>query len=497
MDELEYITLNALMMCDQGAAPDFFKPTYNTKVKIHGCLVATNKDATPLINIPSFKVCKITGGPCVPATIPMTWQDTWQVKVKGINSLIGKSSCRCPVGGKVEFMTSGQVPLPDDAAQEVKEMQDQAQKELDDSGQGNSVGEAGLVEGMIPVWGSGRDLINDIQTGDVGGSLMNAGFLIWDVASIAVGVVSFGTGTVAMQGAKAGIKGAIKAGAKAVSKEALQQMGKAAFKKLGKSALKSAEKLQAKLCNITKVFGCFTAETLIQTPTGLQCIKDIKVGDEVFSFNEEIQKVTIRKVTYLFEEEVQEILEIETEEEVISTTRNHPFFVNGEFKDAEQIEIGEYLFTCNGNLVKVLSLNYIPKVCKVYNFEVGEDHCYFVGKEGVLVLNICPKLLESLLSQVPDAFKGMFKCKEYAEALKKILQEKGIEGAEVFLKSDTGFIWSEALGKTITTNGDHVGIKVKDLIFDNLNPKGIPYEKWLEDLGVGFPGMQKPIINPF
>lgn len=46
MDELEYITLNALMMCDQGGAPDFFKPTYNTKVKIHGCLVATNKDAT-------------------------------------------------------------------------------------------------------------------------------------------------------------------------------------------------------------------------------------------------------------------------------------------------------------------------------------------------------------------------------------------------------------------------------------------------------------------
>ncbi len=93
---------------------------------------------------------------------------------------------------------------------------------------------------MIPVWGSGRDLINDIQTGDVGGSLMNAGFLIWDVASIAVGVVSFGTGTVAMQGAKAGVKGAIKAGAKAISKEALQQMGKAALKKLSKEALKKS-----------------------------------------------------------------------------------------------------------------------------------------------------------------------------------------------------------------------------------------------------------------
>jgi G:T-mismatch repair DNA endonuclease (very short patch repair protein) len=62
MDQLEYITKNALMICDQGGAPDFFKPTYNTTVKIHGCLVATNQDAIPMANIPSFKVCKLTQG---------------------------------------------------------------------------------------------------------------------------------------------------------------------------------------------------------------------------------------------------------------------------------------------------------------------------------------------------------------------------------------------------------------------------------------------------
>lgn len=401
MDELEYITKDALMMCDQGAAPDYFKPTYNTKVKIHGCLVATNKDAAPLINIPSFKVCKITGGPCTPATVPMTWQDTWQVKIKGINSLIGKSSCQCTVGGKIEFMTSGQVPLPADATAEVTEMQEQAQRELDDSGNGDSVGEAGLVEGMIPVWGSGRDLINDIQTGNGWGAAMNAGFLLWDVASVAVGVVSFGTGTVAMQGAKAGLKGAIKAGAKAVSKEALQQMGKVAFKSLHKSALKSADNLMAKLCNISKVFGCFTGETIIYTPNGFTKIKDIKIGDEVFSYDDDKQRVTIRKVTYLFVEEAEEILEIETESEMISTTRNHPFFVNGQFKDAEQINVGEYLLTQSERFIKVLSLSYILKTEKVYNFEVEEDHCYFVGEDGVLVLNKCNSYRELFMRAFP------------------------------------------------------------------------------------------------
>lgn len=441
MDELEYITLNALMMCDQGAAPDFFKPTYNTKVKIHGCLVATNKDATPLINIPSFKVCKITGGPCVPATIPMTWQDTWQVKVKGINSLIGKSNCRCPVGGKVEFMTSGQVPLPDDAAQEVKEMQDQAQKELDDSGQGNSVGEAGLVEGMIPVWGSGRDLINDIQTGDVGGSLMNAGFLIWDVASIAVGVVSFGTGTVAMQGAKAGIKGAIKAGAKAVSKEALQQMGKAALKKLSKEALKKSVDDIAKKLLKTCVFACFPAGTPVHTEQGIKNIEDIEIGDLVWAYDEDTDAVALQPVINLIVNESDHTISIYTDTEVIETTAVHPFYANGEWTDASELKVGDKILLKDqkeGSIQKT-EFSYLPK--KVYNFEVGEWHNYFVGKEGVLVHNsgrCVSKMVDEAAELVAKTWDDLAKLKHCfpAGTLVRIDEYKGYAAIDTLSVGD-------------------------------------------------------------
>lgn len=389
MDDLEYITKDALMMCDQGGAPDFFTPTYNTHIKVHGLVVSTNKDGQPTVNIPSFKVCKLTGGPCIPATMPDTWQDTWQVKVKGSNTLIGRSTIRCPVGGKIEFMTSGQVPLPDDAAQEVKDLQDQAQRELDDSGQGNSVGETGFAEGMIPVWGSGRDMINDIQTGDVGGAILNAGFLLWDVGSIVAGIFSFGAGTVAMQGAKAGVKAGIKSTAKAIGKKALEGLGKASFRKLGKEALeKSMKALKDKLkCFVVRA--CFTGETLVSVPNGYKKIEELKIGDEILSFDGESQEVVIRRVVSLFQEQVEEILEIETETGVISTTRNHPFFVNGEYKDAGQITPGEFLFTKDMSLAKVLSINYKPALEKVYNFEVEDSHCYFVGEDGVLVLNAC------------------------------------------------------------------------------------------------------------
>lgn len=431
MDELEYITLKALMMCDQGAAPDFFKPTYNTKVKIHGCLVATNKDATPLINIPSFKVCKITGGPCTPATVPMTWQDTWQVKINGIHSLIGKSTCRCPVGGKVEFMTSGQVPLPDDAAQEVKDMQDQAQRELDDSGQGDSVGEAGLVEGMIPVWGSGRDLINDIQTGDGWGAAMNAGFLIWDVASIAVGVVSFGTGTVAMQGAKAGIKGAIKAGAKAVSKEALQQMGKAALKKLSKEALKKSVDDIAKKLLRTCVFACFPAGTPVHTEQGIKNIEDITVGDMVWAYDEDTDTVALQPVIDLMVNESDHTISIYTEAEVIETTAIHPFYTENGWKDASELEAGEKIITKGQTKISIEKTEYSYEPKKVYNFTVAHFHTYFVGLLALLVHN-SGRCLSQMMLESQKWFQNIMRGNSFNNVMNAFTEELATNAGKLF-----------------------------------------------------------------
>jgi hypothetical protein len=42
------------------------------------------------------------------------------------------------------------------------------------------------------------------------------------------------------------------------------------------------------------------------------------------------------------------------------------------------------------------------KSVKVYNFEVENEHCYFVGEKGVLVLNVCDKLLKEILSAIPS-----------------------------------------------------------------------------------------------
>lgn len=431
MEDLEYITAGALMLCDQGGAPDFFKPDYNQTVKIKGCLVATNKDAKPLINIPGFKVCKVTGGPCTPATVPNTWQDTWPVKVKGEFSLIGKSTCPCTVGGKIEFMTSGQVPLPDDAAQEVKDLQEQAQRELDDSGQGDSVGEAGLVEGMIPVWGSGRDLVNDIQTGDVGGAVLNGAFLVWDVVSIGVGIFTFGAGTAAMQGAKAGVKGAIKAGAKMVSKEALQGLGKAGLKKLSKEALKKSIDDVAKKLLRTCVFACFPAGTLIDTEFGKRKIEDIKVGERVWAYDEETGETGLQEVIDLMQRETDHSIEIHLANEVITTTALHPFFVDGAWVDASELKPGDRLVTRELVEAEIIKTEFKYEPIKVFNFEVAHWHTYFVGALAWLVHN-AGKCLSQMMLEAEKWFQNIMRGNSFNNVMNAFTEELAKNGGKLF-----------------------------------------------------------------
>jgi hypothetical protein len=444
MDDFEYITKDALMMCDQGGTPDFFKPAYNTSVKINGCLVATNMDALPLANIPSFKVCKITRGPCIPGTFPMTWQDTWQVKIKNVNSLIGKSTCHCLVGGKVEFLTSGQIPLPEEAAAELKTLQAHAQKQLDDTGNGNSVGEAGLAEGFIPVWGSGRDLINDIQTGDAKGIAINAAFLVWDVTSIVAGLFSLGAGAGIMQGAKNGLKGALKTGAKLISKDALKQLGKTALRKLSKEALKeSVDNLAKKLVRMC-VFACFPAGTPVQTVSGLKNIEDIQAGDQVWSYNEETGEIGLQVVIDVMVRESDHTLKLYTDIEVIETTAQHPFYTRTGWKNASELDENTKIRSKSGEEIRIKKVQFLYEPKKVYTFEVAQWHTYFVGNLAWLVHN-AQRCLAQMMLESQRWFQNIMRGNSFNHVMNAFTEEIA-HGAGKIFRSELGVVLKN--GKT-------------------------------------------------
>jgi hypothetical protein len=249
-DPNEFVTIGALMTCPFGAAPMPFTPTSKTVV-IQGKLVANTTDKVPLVNIPSFVVCSKTQKPCVPVPAG-EWAPTHPTQFFGAHVLKAESKIKCGIGGcDLSFLTSGQIPLPETAQQQLDEQQAAAQEQLAQAqARENAVGESGLLEGFIPVWGSGRDAVNAFQTGNWGWGLFHSAMVVVDVATLGGGslvkggvkaLLKTGAREVAEQGAKQVAKEAVEQGVKTAVRETSEQLAKTGGKKLATTGATSAE----------------------------------------------------------------------------------------------------------------------------------------------------------------------------------------------------------------------------------------------------------------
>lgn len=105
--------------------------------------------------------------------------------------------------------------------------------------------------------------------------------------------------------------------------------------------------------------------------------------------------------------------------------------------------------------------------------------------------------VEELAQQVPEEYKQVFKCEEFADELERLMRENGVSGERVTVESESGYILSDKNG-AISENGLHYAIKADDIIYDNLNPAGIGYNEWLYDLGItDYPSWFKITVSPF
>jgi hypothetical protein len=248
--------------------------------------------------------------------------------VGGADTLLFRSCINCPLGqGKIEFVTSGQLPIPPELSQQIKETKEEADEALEQAEkEKNSVGEAGLLEGAIPIWGSGRDLIHSIQTGDKVGIALNAAFLVWDAASVVAGVFSFGTATVAMAGAKAGVRGLIKAGGKVALGLAKKQMASLATKSLAlKAGLKNIRPFLAKIPRIC-VTACFPAGTPVAVEGGYKNIEELQVGELVWAWHEETGDLALKPVLQTMAREADALVELQVGADTVQATPEHPFW---------------------------------------------------------------------------------------------------------------------------------------------------------------------------
>lgn len=135
---------------------------------------------------------------------------------------------------------------------------------------------------------------------------------------------------------------------------------------------------------------CFKEDTLVSTEEGLKEIKDIKVGDYVYSYNEQSNIVEKKEVLKVFKNRIQaKLCEVSVDNEKIISTTNHPFYSNGRWVKAYELRKNDTLKSQFGaNLIVDKNPILIEEQENiVYNLEVKDNHNYFVGTSCILVHN--------------------------------------------------------------------------------------------------------------
>jgi intein/homing endonuclease len=86
--------------------------------------------------------------------------------------------------------------------------------------------------------------------------------------------------------------------------------------------------------------GCFVGETKVKTKNGEVFIKDIKVKDEVLSYNEITKKKEFKSVVNTFKYSNHELLKLMFDNgEVVECTPEHKFLINDVWIKAKDIVI--------------------------------------------------------------------------------------------------------------------------------------------------------------
>ena len=140
---------------------------------------------------------------------------------------------------------------------------------------------------------------------------------------------------------------------------------------------------------------CLSGDTLVKTIDGNKPIKDIIVGDMVYSFNEKECKDELKKVTFSGKTgENREVVKIifDNDEEIICTPDHEIAVINNdciswvEAKDLKENDV-TYSYT-KENDIKVKSVEFLAEKIDVYDITVEDNHNFFVGNgKGILVHN--------------------------------------------------------------------------------------------------------------
>jgi pyruvate/2-oxoacid:ferredoxin oxidoreductase beta subunit/intein/homing endonuclease len=152
---------------------------------------------------------------------------------------------------------------------------------------------------------------------------------------------------------------------------------------------------------------CLSISSLIMTKGGLRRIVDIKVGDEVAAFQQETYNLVYKRCSGVFDNGIQAVYELRTNNHSIKATSNHPFLVlkrNGRGKK------NNFIWKTLAEVVpgdEVVTLKRVPQEQSYeFTFQKTERGEYKVNKINPVDIPIksCPDVMRYLGIYVGDGW---------------------------------------------------------------------------------------------
>ena len=128
---------------------------------------------------------------------------------------------------------------------------------------------------------------------------------------------------------------------------------------------------------------CFLSGTPVLLASGKTLpIEALKVGDEIFAFDEKTKSLKRDKVKEFFTHDAEDYLIVNG---TLKVTGNHPVYSEGKWTEIGKLKVGDKLLDSKGGPLPITSIQKIHEKVKVYNLEVNPYHTYIAG--GVVVHN--------------------------------------------------------------------------------------------------------------
>ncbi len=226
----------------------------------------------------------------------------------------------------------------------------------------------------------------------------------------------------------------------------------------------------AEICGL-----CFPAGTPVMTQEGIKSIENIKVGDEVLSRNRSTGQLEYKKVTALVPPHLSKLLlvYVAAERNPLQPTPEHPFFVRhtaasqGDWVRASQLQSGDMVLTAAGTWTEVLAISPLDKEQLVYNFEVEDNHDYYVGAAGLLVHNGCDSLLAKFEQIASKYSASAGDCAACAAEMSNALDAAGQASDILYVDGGEGAF--------------HFAVKSEGMVYDTMSPSGVPLAQFLSE----------------